>query len=197
MRQLILALLISAIANSVLALEDGDYGGTMGIYFSETEFTVETMNLTTPPSVFYAYIVLTDAQVINVLAYEVGITLSSPDALILGASGPMGWVNFGTAYDHLVGYNDPLPVNEDGTIVLSRLTGVYDGTDQVDFLMGASSLESVPGWDGPVILDPDNDVLLVCHLSSGATGYQDAVAWLNRDVVAVETATWSAIKELF
>jgi hypothetical protein len=75
---------------------------------------------------------------------------------------------------------------------------VYEGDDQVDLILGGSELESIPGWDGPVIVDRDDPAtLLVCHLSSGAVGYPDAVAWLNRVTVAVEETTWGSVKTLF
>ncbi|MBD3221577.1 hypothetical protein GF314_10070 [bacterium] len=197
MRHLLPVVLV-VVALSAQAQQYGDYGGTMGVYFSDTEFTDETANLTTPPIFFEAYIVLTDAQIANVGAYELEITLSAPDALILQVHGPNGWLNFGDLEDHMAGYADPVLVDADGAAVLCTLECFYPGTDQVDVIMGGSSLESIPGWDGPVILEvPNFEILLVCHLSSGAVGHDDAVAWLNREVVAAESASWSQVKSLF
>jgi hypothetical protein len=74
--------------------------------------------------------VLTDAQVANVGAYELEVTLSAPAAFILSAHGPNGWLNVGDRNDHVAGHDD-------------------------------------------------------------------AVAWLNRVIVAVESTSWSQVKNLF
>ena len=207
MKTLLLLVGLIALASATLAEEYGSYGGAMGVFFSDSEFTEATMNLDTPPGVFDCYVVLLDAQVTNMGGYECGLAFSDPGMSILDASGPSGWMNYGGGVDnHRVGYIYPLPVPADGSVVLCTLQGLYTGSGQVDFVMGPSTPSSGDpdqnpyqlSWNGPIIADyyvPDT--LLFCDLTSGASDVPGAVAWLNRRAVAVETRSWTGVKDLF
>lgn len=177
----------------------------MGIYFSPTEFTPETANLVTPPELFDFYIVLLDSQVDPLGGYECSFEFSSADVFVLSATGPAGWLNFGQNDNHIVGYQFGLPAPPGG-VVVSTVTALYVFSDPVDIVMGPSVPSSGDpnnnpfglSWDGPIIGDfNDPDLLLVCHLTSGAAGYPDVVATLNGSVVAVEDQNWTQIRNLF
>jgi len=197
MKTLFTISLLCLIAYTALAQEPGDYGGIMGLYFSDTEFSSSTANIDTGAAPFSMYLVLLDGQIETLAAYEAQFSFTSEEVFILDATGPNGWTNFGSITDHMAGYMTPLPLAASGSVI-STMTLLYPGTDQVDIFLGGSTLESLPGWDGPVIVAPGPDQpLLACDLSSGASGTTDVVAWLNRVPVAVENHSLSEVKSLF
>lgn len=187
-----------ALANLALAQGAG-YGGTLGIYFSETQFDGATMTIYTPPFVpLRAYVVLTDAQHDGVAAYECGLEPMHDEFLMLMVSGPGGFLNFGDVGWHIVGYQTPLPVDADGNCVLSWVDCLPLTDEQVDLLMGPSPYPSIPGWGGPaIVFAHDFDLIYHLDLSSGAHGYADVVAVVNPAPVATATRSLSAIKQLF
>jgi hypothetical protein len=206
MKKLLIIALTVVLAGGAMAQEWVWYGGAMGVYFSDTEFTAETTNLETTVPVFEFYIVLRDAQVNLVAAYECGLEFTDPTVFFLNATGPGGWTNFGALDNHLVGFQTPQPVDANGDVVLSTVTALYVGSDPIDLYMGPSSPSTGEPdhnpwgytWNGPLIADgEDFDILLCCHLTSGAAGYPDVVATLNGSVVAVEGRSWSQVKGLF
>ena len=205
MTRLRLIVLLICLAAGAAAQDYFDYGGTMGIYFSPTEFTDAYTNLETPPPVFDLYIVLLDAQVDPLGGYECGFQATDPQVFWLTATGPSGWLNFGSTNNHIAGYQNPLPAPPGG-VVLSTVTALYVLSDPVDIFMGPSDPSSGDpnnnpfglSWDGPIIGGYENpDILLVCHLTSGAAGYPDVVATLNTIPVAVEEESWTQIRDLF
>lgn len=185
---------------ATLALAQGaGYGGTLGIYFSETQFDATTMTIVIPPVVqFRAYVVLTDAQYDGVGAYECSVQPMHDQFLMLTVSGPGGFSNFGEVGWHLVGYQTPLPVGADGNCVLSWIDCMTLTDQQVDLVMGPSPYPSIPDWGGPAMLfTHDLDLIYHLDLSSGAHGVADVVAVVNPAPVAVESRSLSDIKKLF
>jgi hypothetical protein len=184
------------------------YGGQMGVYFSETEFNPATTNLDTSPGVpFYFYIVLRDAQVATVGGYECSFEYVPAEVFVLAVIGRTeGFINFGTIQNHLVGFGEPLPVDGNGDAVFCDVLNLYLGSDPVDLVMGPSDPSTGDPdhnpwgytWNGPLIGDGiDPDILLCCHLTSGAAGYPDVVATLNALVVATESQTLTQVRRLF
>jgi hypothetical protein len=195
---LLSCVVVLALANLALAQGAG-YGGTLGIYFSESQFDGTTMTIYTPPFVpFRAYVVLTDAQHDGVAAYECSVQPMHQEFLMLAVGGPVGFVNFGDVGGHMVGYQTPLPVDAEGNCVLSWIDCLPLTDEQVDLVMGPSSFPSIPGWDGPaIVFAHDFDLIYHLDLSSGAHGFADVVAVVNPTPVATEARSLSAIKRLF
>lgn len=195
---LLSCIVLLALANQAQAQGAG-YGGTLGIYFSETQFDDATMTIYTPPFVlFNAYVVLTDAQHDGVAAYECDVQPMQDQFMMLTVSGPAGFLNFGDVGTHIVGYQTPLPVDAAGSCVLSWINCLPLTDEQVDLVMGPSSYPSIPGWDGPaIVFAHDFDLIYHLDLSSGAHGFADVVAVVNPAPVATEARSLSAIKQLF
>jgi hypothetical protein len=147
--------------------------------------------VTTP---FTLFITLHDASVTAVGGYEVGITL--PDLLIiLQATGPSGWTNFGDPTNHLVGYTTPLPTFGEPVVVLGQLECL--GLDQIvthEYIaFGPSNPQSIPDHDGPVIADGvDPDHLIACGYVGGMP---EVFGIFGPD--AVEARHWTGVKTLF
>jgi len=206
MKWLLIVAMSVLLAGAAAAQSWSWYGGAMGVYFSDTEFTAENTNLVTDANPFDFYVVLRDAQVATIGGYECGIEISEVAVFILAVTGPNGWTNFGHNTNHLVGYQVPVPVDANGNVVLCTMMALYVLGDPVDIIMGPSSPSTGDpnnnpwgySWNGPVIgegADPNH--LLCCHLTSGAADYPDVVATLNGVVVATETRNWSQIRTLF
>lgn len=192
MKSLLALALVAVMAGSALA-----DAPEVGLYFSNTEFTQETVNFAAPLATpFSAYIALTMSDLTSVGAYEVGISHDGGSALLItGASGPNGWTNFGNNLNHLAGYQTPLPVNENGT-VLGQVDMLLLSPSTVVFTMHGANPPSVPGHDGPVLADGQNSSnLVVCWTPAGAPNGE--VASLNGEVVAVEQNTLTGVKALF
>jgi hypothetical protein len=105
-----------------------------------------------------------------------------------------------------VGFGEPLPVDGNGDAVFCDVTAISFVEDPVDIFMGPSDPSTGDPdhnpwgytWNGPMIADgADFNVLLCCHLTSGAAGYPDVVATLNGLVVATEAKTLSQVRGLF
>ena len=201
MKKLLALALVTMMAGGAMAQVHGEVGGSMGLYFSSTEFSDETSNMDTAAGdpAFNAYIVMLDCVSTSIGGYEVGITIPA-GIFVLSAVGPNGWVNFGTFTDHLVGYGEPLPVELDGTAVLATLQ-ILDpvGGMPGEFLFGPSSVQSLPDWNGPAYTHgPDPTIILACTLPSGEFNQVGVVATLNGEgVVATESAAWTDVKALF
>jgi hypothetical protein len=181
--------LVVMVAGGALAQTSED--NMMGMFFA-APYVDENTNIDTGAAPFNGYVVLLNPTVETVGGYEVGIAVSSPAVFVLGVTGPNGWTNFGSNLNHLVGYQQPLPVADGGT-VFSTMQMLYTGTDLVTISYGEADPPSIPG--GPVIANGANpEDLIACNLVTDI-GY---VATLNGDgVVATEEHTLSSVKALF
>ena len=199
MKKLLALALVAVMAGGAMAQVDGEVGGSMGIFFSNEEFSDGTSNLdSTAGQTFNAYIVMLGCVSVTIGGYEVGIT--HPAGLfILGVTGPSDWVNFGTNTNHLVGYGTELPVGLDGTAVLATLQILDPAGTAGDFQFGPSDPQSHVDWDGPVYSHgPDPTILPTCSLTSGVFNEIGTVATLNGfGIVATESASWTDVKALF
>jgi hypothetical protein len=177
-------MLIAMMALLLVASQgSGQIGPRMGIFFSDTEFTSQMTNFENAFEPFNAYVVLQDAGTASVAGYECGMAPSDPSVIVVSASGPNGWTNYGTGFNHIAGYITPVPVTQGGT-VLSTLSLFYPGDPTVDISMGPSIPSSFAG-EGPGFVGGDNiDLLILSLLSTGAAG-SDVVATLNGDGVEV------------
>ena len=204
MKKLLALALVAVMAGGAMAQVHGEVGGSMGLFFSDTDFSDATSNKDTAPGdeAFFAYIVMLDCVSTSVGGYEVGITgITDPGGtiFILGVDGPNGWVNFGDNTNHLVGYGVPLPVELDGTAVLATMQ-ILDPIGTVgDFVFGPSDPSSFPDLTVPVFSDgPVATILMTCTLTTGVFNEVGTVATLNGDgIVATESASWTDVKALF
>jgi len=179
-----------------LAAAQAQYEGPnlLGMFFSDTEFSEETANHAPAPELFDAYFVLLNPEVDSVYGYEVGISTTDPNCFFLYVTFPNNGDNFGNDMDHMVGYGTPVPVVDD-VVILSTVTLLYVYSDYVEISFGVSSLNSIPGHDGPVIANgADPDDLIPCTIPSGEIS--GVVATLN-GVVAVEHHSLTGVKALF
>ena len=124
--------------------------------------------------------------------YEAAVAISDPTLFVLAVTGPNGWTNFGDNLNHLVGFQNPLPSQQPGT-VLATFQMLYSGTATVEISLGPSTPPSIPGF--MAIADGANPEVLVAVdcLTSDCV-----VATLNGDgVVSSEDHSWTGVKALF
>jgi len=153
------ALLLAGVAGA-----QSDVDNMMTMFFDPEEFVDENTNIDPGNTVFQAYIVLLNSTVLSVGGYELGITLSDPSLVVLDATGPNGWTNFGSVLNHLAGYGAPLPAPSSG-VVLATLTLLHYGSGLVEIHFGNAFPPSFPDIEVPVIADGENpDTLLLCTL---------------------------------
>ena len=174
---------------------------SMGVFFSDTEFTEANTNFDAAMNVpFAAHIVLMNPTQAAIGGYECSLAVSS-SLLALSVGGPNGWTNFGDNFNHLVGYTSPLPSPGDVVFATFSLMYMVDGIAS-DMFMGPSVPSSVDDA-GPAIADGANpDLLIVCNYTSGpdmggivATLHGDGIEFPGG--VATENQSWSGVKSLF
>jgi hypothetical protein len=194
------ALMIASLVLLVSVPAFAQLENSIGIFFSDMEFTAENTNFDPVVAVpFDAWIVLLNPTVDTVGAYEASFTVD-PSLLAVGVGGPNGWTNFGTPpFNHLVGYQVPVPAfGED--VVLGFFGFLYLVGTPSEIYMGPSEPSSV-GGAGPAITDGANpEILLVCNYTSGpdfgglvATLYGTGIDF----PVPVESRSLSGVKALF
>ena len=196
MKTLLTMALVLLLAGSAFAQHEN----SMGMFFSDTELTEGNTNFDPSLGVpFNAYLALMGPTQFSVGGYEVGV--SAPATLLaLAVTGPNGWTNFGSNFNHLCGYGTPVPSG--GDVVLCTFQLLYTGTETAEIMLGASTPSSV-GGEGPAIADGTNpDILIVCNYT-GAAEYGNVVATLNGagimfpPTVATRSASLSDVKALF
>jgi hypothetical protein len=149
---------------ATVALADPTTDDMIGMFFSNVDFSDASTNVNPAAAPFNAYIVILDASVPSVAAYEVGLMLSDPTVFILGVVGPNGWTNLGSPTNHIVGYATPVPC-ADGQAVLATMTMLYTGVATVEISMGPATPSSFGGM-GPGIANGDNvNHLVECGLT--------------------------------
>ena len=200
MKKLLALALVAVMAGGAMAQGAGTFNGGMGVFFSDTEFTDANTNLDPGIGVqFQAYLVVIDCGLNTVGGYECGLELQGGSPFILGVSGPNGWQNFGTNTDHQVGYTTPLPVDGNRNAVLMTFEMLYTAMDPVDIVLKGSVLQTLPGWDGPVLSDgslPDD--LYQCFITGNGNGEPTVAATLyGAGVTATESRSLSSVKSLF
>ncbi len=178
-------IILSVIATAAWAQDDA-----LGLYFNETEFTQETANRTTAPGfTMPGYVVLTNATGPMIAGYGVGIASTAADFSIPVTSLGFGDSNSGTNTNQIVSFLTPKPVAAGGT-VLSTIFFVTDSTELEEISFGPSNPSSLPG------------VPVVEYVPGGAVACSQpfgtpTVAWLNAEVVAVQTEAWGGVKALY
>jgi len=196
MKKLLVLGLVAVMATGALAQSSEE--NMMGMFFSPDVFNDETTNFPNTFTPFNSYIVLLNATVPSVAAYEAGLMLSDPTVFLLNVDGPNGWTNFGGPTNHLVGFVTPVPAMADGGAVLSTIQMLYTGTATVEISMGPSSPSSFNS-EGPGIANGENvDETFLCPLTSFQDGPWGVVATINGPgVVATEAQSLSSVKALF
>ena len=187
MRTALSVILAAVLVGPAFAYDDN----TMGMFFSDSDFSDEARNHDTSTAPFNGYVVLLAPTVSTVGGYEVGISISESSVFVLGATGPNGWTNFGQNLNHLVGYLTPLSVYGGGT-VLATVQLMYTADQHVRIVFGAADPASMP--DVPVIADgSDPNILIGCEV----LGIDGNVASLNAPPPVADEANWSSVKSLF
>jgi hypothetical protein len=199
MKKLLVLTFVVMVAGGALA--QGHSDNMMGMFFDASiPFDSDNTNFVNTFAPFNAYIVLLAPSVASVGGYECGIGMGAAPPFVLGVTGPNGWTNFGGNMNHLVGYTEPLPRMDGGT-VLATMNMLYTGTDVIAVHYGPSDPASIP--DVPVIADGSNpDILIGCTLTCDTNPetnpFPDVVATINGGgVVATENHTLSDVKALF
>ena len=188
----ILVLLVAATAFAQLE-------NSMGVFFSDTELIPATTNFDPTPSVpFSAWLALLNSTQATIGGYECTVT-AVPDLTVLTVTGPNGWTNFGTFFNHLVGYGAPLPSADDVVLATFQLMYLVDTPSGI--VLGPSDPSSV-GGEGPAIWSDNPFILVTCNYTSGpnegglvATLHGDGIVF--PDIVAAETQNWSGVRSLF
>ncbi len=204
MKKLLALALVALMAGGAMALEYGDVGCGMGMFFSNTEFSDATTNTNPTPAPFNAYIVAIDVQIESIGGYEVGITMDETAIFVLTVTGENGWTNFGTNTNHLAGFSTPMTPSG-GAVVLCTMQMLYSAADPQDIVFGPSTPsswgpENPQGilWDGPAIANASGDLLYTAFLTGGVSDAPSTVATLNgTGITATENHTLSGVKALF
>ncbi len=146
--------------------------------------------VTTP---FTLFITLHDPSVFSVGGYEVGMAIPA-DMIILAATGPNGWTNFGDPTNQLVGFQTPVIIQTDmGVLGELQCLGLSMPAEASHISFGAANPPSIPDHDGPVIANGVNpDELLPCGYVNGSPD-----VFLYGGVVGTEAHTLSDVKALF
>lgn len=144
------------------------------------------------PGPFTLYVTLHDGSLYSVGGYEVGIDI--PAEMLILEIDFMGGTNFGDNTDHLVGYPLPMYIQTE-IVVLAEMSCLSTTMPPAPTFVShhASSIQSVPGLDGPVYANVNNPDELV---PGGAVNGSPEV-FLFGGVVATDTQTWSGVKALF
>ena len=196
MKTLLTMALVLIMAGSAFAQLDN----SIGVFFSDTELTEANTNADPAASTpFAGYIALLMPTQQSVGGYEVSLTVPAT-VLALSVTGPNGWTNFGDNFNHLAGYQTPLPTPADAVLCTYSFLSLDGGAGEM--YMGASEPSSVDGA-GPAIADGANpDDLFVCNYTSGpdegglvATLHGPGITF--PDVVATQNASLSGVKALF
>ena len=180
-----LPVLLAALVISVASAQD-----KMGVSAYPDRLDGEIVAEPLVPSEFYVVLVEPTHPIIG--GYECSLSLTDPDPLILTASGPNNWLNFGTFLNHLVGYGTPL-VAGDVTILATIRFFVIEAPTLANIVMGPAQPSSFddagPGYaDG---VDPRQLVLCDYTVPGGQVGT------IVADVVPVVGKTFSGVKDLF
>ena len=117
-----------------------------------------------------------------------------PEMLILAATGPNGWTNFGSPTNHLVGFQVPVIVQtEIGVLCQMDCIGLSIPDQASHVVYGPSDPQSIPDHDGPVYANGVNpEDLVPCGYVNGSPD-----VFLFGGVVGVEAQTLSGVKALF
>lgn len=189
MKKLLALTLLVMVAGGALAQTSED--NMMGMFFAEP-FVDENTNIDPSPGTpFNGFVVILNPTVESIGGYELGVGVPA-GVLALGLTGPNGFTNFGSNFNHLAGYQTPVPVMDGGT-VLSTFNFFYTGADVVYVVYGPAEPPSIPGV--PVIANGANpEDLIACNLTSDG-GF---VATFNGPgVVATENHSLTSVKALF
>lgn len=181
MKHLAIAAAVLVIAG--LAAADDN---AIGLYFSDSEFTIATASANFEDFALLGYVVLTEATGDVVTGYEVGISCSEPGFTFLPT---LFWgENAGTDLNHLVTFFEPRVVSPGGTVLSDAFVG-YSGVVPAEVMFGQADPSSLP--DTPVAFF--DGVATACSYPFGTP----VVAWLNSEPVANEGHSWSRVKGLF
>lgn len=189
MKKLLALTLVVMVAGGALAQTSED--NMMGMFFAEP-FVDENTNIDPPTGTpFGAFVVLLNPTVDSIGGYELGVGVPA-GVLALSLTGPNGFTNFGDNFNHLAGFQSPVPVMDGGT-VLSTYSMLVFSTDIVYVVYGPAEPPSIPGV--PVIANgADPEDLIACNLTSDG-GF---VATFNGPgVVATENHSLTSVKALF
>jgi len=184
----------------VAAQADFDDPNALGLFFSDTEFTDVTNGITTPGAPFNAYVVVLNPEVEAIGGYEVGISITDPTVFVLSAGGPEKWANAGDMLNQIVRFGTPV-MAVDSSAILCTMQILYSGTDTVDIRFGPADPQSIPGHDGPVLVDGANLANQENLIPCGSPYHESLNGWvasLNpHHGSPVQTGSFSKLKSMF
>lgn len=185
-RKTIVTVMILTLAAGVAGAQDD----AMGLYFSETEFTIDTAQAVVSPGfTTAAYIVLTNPTMAVATGYEVNISSSASDFAIPVTSLSFD-TNLGTNTNQIVTFSIPKPTAPGGT-VLATVFIATASTNYEEIAFGPSIPSSLPAGV-PVIYDGAGGLV------AGSPPFDaSAVAWLNGVPVPDEGVSWGDVRALF
>jgi hypothetical protein len=200
MKKLVVLLLVSLMATSAFAQIDPDTNG-IGVYFDAGATTHELMGQA--PSVpFSAYVCITNPTN-DVSGLEFGYNIVVPagmEAMFFRLANvlPVGSIDLGVntnifSGDYIVGLASPLPASQSVVFVSWTWMMLAPGLT-MEFYLGASSIPSLPDYDGPAY--EAGGFILPLGQSTG--GLDNPVAAVNMMApVAIENASFGSVKSLF
>ncbi len=185
MRKWLIAILLACLPATNAAAADA-----LGLYFSDTVFTLDTAAATvTPGFLTAAYLVLTGPTGAVVSGYEVAITCTAPDFAIPLTSLFLD-TNAGTNVNQIVTFAVPKPALPGGTVLAAVfLQTASEVPETISF--GPSTPSSLRC--GCPVVDYGAEGLVACDWPFGTP----AVAWLGGAPIADEPAAWGAVKALY
>jgi hypothetical protein len=150
-----------------------------------------------PAGNYDLYITIHERTMTSIAGFECGIDYPSnvlPTALSIPNSG----INAGDLADLLVGYNVPIVSSDLSFLVLATLQVYIDTTPPEASMISFRGARywSIPGHDGPVVVDgADLDLLVACGYWWG----DPQVFFINRfgGPIGTVDSTWSSVKSLF
>jgi len=184
----------------VAAQADFDDPNVMGMFFSDTEFSDSTNGIDTPGAPFNAYIVVLNPEVETIGGYEVAISITDPTVFIMSTLTLNKWVIADHMRNQIVRFSTPVPV-VDSVAILCTMQMLYSGTDHVDILFGPADPLSIPGHNGPVLVDGANlntqEILIPC----GTPYHESLGGWVasfnSPGILPVKTGSFSNLKAMF
>lgn len=187
MKRLLMCLTLACLSGAGGARAQDD---ALGLYFSSTEFSLETADATVQPGFLLAgYVVLTAPTGAMLTGYEVGISSTAADFAIPVTSLFLD-TNLGSNTNHRVTFAVPKAALAGGTV----LSTVFLSTGSLlpeTISFGPSSPSSLPAGKPVVIYAGTGPV--ACSQPHGTP----VVAWLNGQPVAGDDVAWGDVKALF
>jgi hypothetical protein len=184
MKRLLTLMLLLLVASNVMATD------RMGI--STMTDAENSLIVASPYEIFEFYLCIFEPSAASVHGFECGLELTNPDMIILfNQSFPVDAINFGTIYNNMVGFTEPVPSQP--ITVISTIEGMVLGAPYESLILMGPSDPSSFFDEGPGYANGENiDDLILCTVPDDGV-----VGTITTNVVATEPRSLSAVKALF